>query len=100
MKPLARHCVACCLSELAVSQVWIESRTQSLNRRDQRMIDALRSRRVIPSGLTLDFALPSVEPMLWLPDIVAGAVGLFRRGNDPVPYEVLRPQIVEHEIRI
>lgn len=88
------------LSELGVSHVWIENRTQSLNRRDMQMIDALRSTRAIPDSLTLDFAMPSVEPMLWVPDIVAGAVGLYRRDDDPIPYEALQARITEHEIRI
>lgn len=87
------------LNQLDVSHVWVESRTHSLNRRDMRMIDALRSQRVIPDSLTLDFALPSSEPMLWLPDVVAGAVGLYRRGDDPIPYQTLRAWITEHEIR-
>lgn len=88
------------LAALGVSHVWAESRTESLNRRDMQMIDALRSRQAIPPGLKLDFVLPSAEPMVWLPDIVAGAVGLQRRNDDAEPYEALRSLVVVHDIRV
>lgn len=88
------------LGAVGVSCVWAESRTASLNRQDLRMIDALRSRHAVPPGLKLEFMLPSAEPMLWLPDIAAGAVGLHRRNDDPRPYETLRPHVTVHDITI
>lgn len=88
------------LCSLDVSRVWVESRTASLNRRDRQLIDVLRSRQVIPPTLRFDFAFPTDDPMLWLPDVVAGAVGAHRRGGDAQPYETLRAHIVEHEIEV
>jgi hypothetical protein len=34
----------------------------------------------MPAALHIDFALPTDEPMLWVADAVAGAVGQARRG--------------------
>lgn len=96
-----------CLERLAfelrargVTRVWMESRTPALNTRDRMMIDVLRIRRVIDQHLLVDMALPEQEPLLWLPDIVAGAVGLDRRGGDPVPYRMLRGRLIVHEVRL
>ena len=63
------------LSELSVSQVFLEQRTQSLNERDMKLIRHLRGKRSIPSGLRVDIQQPSIEPMLWIPDQVLGAMG-------------------------
>lgn len=78
----------CCLERLlfevdrlGVEQVWLEARTESLNQRDRVMVASLRGARVIPAGLRVDFARPSVEPMLWLPDVFAGTVTAARRGR-------------------
>ncbi|MGW2091841.1 hypothetical protein [Promicromonospora sukumoe] len=68
------------MGTLAVSQVWLESRTQSLNERDRRMFAALHAKHAMPTDLHIDFALPTGEPMLWVADAVAGAVGQARRG--------------------
>lgn len=62
------------LERLAVTQVWLEQRTSSLNARDMQMVIALRRSRTISAGLRVDFAQPVQEPMLWLPDAVAGIV--------------------------
>lgn len=88
------------LAVLGVTRARVESRTQSLNAQDKTLIAALRSRQAIPSSLTVEFALPSEEPMLWFADIVAGAVGLHRRRDDSEPYEWLRHQIAERDIRL
>lgn len=68
------------LGNMDVSQVWLESRTQSLNDRDRRMFAALHAKRAMPGELHIDFALPTDEPMLWVADAVAGACGQARRG--------------------
>lgn len=64
-----------------VSQVWLEARTPSLIRRDMRLVDALRSQRLITPAIRVDTALPGDEPMLWLPDAVAGEVAASRDGQ-------------------
>lgn len=38
------------------------------------------SKHAMPVELHIDFALPTDEPMLWVADAVAGAVGQARRG--------------------
>lgn len=63
------------LSELSVSQVFVEQRTQSLNERDMKLVRHLRGKRSIPSSLRVDVQQPSIEPMLWVPDQVLGAMG-------------------------
>ena len=68
------------LGILDVSQVWLESRTGSLNDRDRRMFAALHAKQAMPTDFHIDFALPTEEPMLWVADAVAGAVDQARRG--------------------
>lgn len=63
------------LGGLGVHQMVLEQRTESLNRLDQKLITKLRGTRAFPAFLTVDFRQPSKEPLLWLPDVVAGAVG-------------------------
>ena len=72
-----RCCLECVLYELdqmGVTQVWLESRAPSQDRRDRRLVDSARDKGLVSHGLVLDFAGPHQEPMLWLPDAVAGAV--------------------------
>lgn len=70
------------LGDLGVSTAFLESRTQSLNTRDMRLIDKLRGSRAMPRSLRVDIELPSAEPMLWIPDQILGAVGDQEAGND------------------
>jgi hypothetical protein len=71
----------CCLERLlfelgdaGVSHSWLEARTPSLNRRDTRFVDTARDRELLPAEMRVGFVQPTEEPMLWLPDAVAGAV--------------------------
>lgn len=86
------------LERLGVSHIIGESRTQSLNMRDVRMLDSLRSQQMIPSHLRLDFARPSEEPMLWLPDVIAGVVGDERM--EIAEYHDVRHSIELHQVTI
>lgn len=63
------------LGQLEVTRVFLEQRTQSLNRRDMALIEYLRGSKAIPKSLRVDIELPSIEPMLWIPDQVLGAMG-------------------------
>lgn len=77
-------CLEALLPEMerqGVSRVIMETRTPSLIRRDQRLIDAIRGKGLITAGIRVETARPSEEPMLWLPDAVAGAVSAAREGN-------------------
>lgn len=62
------------LDQLGVSQVWLETRHFALNERDLKLVEALRGRRSVSLGIRVEFARPKDEPMLWVPDAVAGAV--------------------------
>jgi len=78
-----RHCMERllhALSSMGVSRAWFESRHPALNRRDVKMVDALRSKNAI-KGITVEFALPKEEQMLWIADAVAGAVSGAERGT-------------------
>lgn len=62
------------LESVGVRQVWLETRTASLNSRDMAAVRAFRARRLIRHETRVDHAYPSAEPLLWIPDVVAGAV--------------------------
>ncbi|MEU4385434.1 hypothetical protein [Promicromonospora sp. NPDC023805] len=70
------------LDQVGVRQVFLESRHDALNTRDIRLVDALRIRGSISRTIVVNFALPKLEPMLWAPDAVAGAVSSARFGHD------------------
>jgi len=62
------------LVELGVAHVVAESRGSADDRRDRNLLDALRAQKQIPSALRLDHMPGPLEPMLWIPDVVAGAI--------------------------
>ncbi|TCC55924.1 hypothetical protein E0H73_34980 [Kribbella pittospori] len=79
----------CCLERLlyeldqfGVSEVWLESRAVPQDKRDLRLVDSARRKRLITPDLQVGFAKPSAEPMLWLPDAVAGAMSALVLGED------------------
>ena len=91
----------CCMEELlpylaglGVAQVWLEARTASLNAKDRAHIEAMRGRQLLTTALRIDVARPSEEPMLWLPDVVAGAVSAAHQGEGRY-LEPLRPMITQ-----
>ncbi|MEU4289777.1 hypothetical protein AB0E63_16255 [Kribbella sp. NPDC026596] len=57
-----------------VGDVWLESRSAGPDRRDVRLVDSARRKGLVPSGLVVRFARPLDDPMLWIPDAIAGAV--------------------------
>ena len=67
------------LGDLGVTQVLLESRTRSLNDKDRHLVEQLRGQRLLPRTLRVDVELPSREPMLWVPDAIAGAVSAARK---------------------
>jgi hypothetical protein len=79
----------CCLERLlyeldqfGVSDAWLESRTAVQDRRDLRLVDSARRKRSISHDLQVRFARPAGEPMLWLPDAVAGAMSASVLGEE------------------
>ncbi|NED99973.1 hypothetical protein [Phytoactinopolyspora halotolerans] len=87
------------LDTLSVSCVWMESRTQSLNRKDVKMVKHLRGARTVTSDIRLEFALPRDEPMLWAADAVAGAANAKHNGN-PEWFEPLASLTEQIEVKI
>ena len=85
-------CVARLATELAgtgVKHMLFEGRTALQNRRDVATIAELRSRRAIPDTFSVNFAGKGDDPMLWIADIVAGAVGASLTGTEVEPLDAL-----------
>ena len=79
----------CCLERLlyeldqaGVSEVRLESRAAAQDKRDVHLVNTARRKRLISHDLQVTFARPSLEPMLWLPDAVAGAMSAAMLGED------------------
>jgi hypothetical protein len=70
------------LADQRVNRVICEGRGPAGNRQDRQMIDALRTQGVIPKQLRVGWGDPYAEPLLWIGDIVAGAVTLAEAGNE------------------
>lgn len=75
------------LGAMEVSRVFLEQRTESLNKRDMKLVRHLRGSKSIPSTLRVDIAQPSTEPMLWIPDQMLGAIG-DAEGDDSTWFEM------------
>jgi hypothetical protein len=63
------------LDRRQVSNVLLESRHAERNAHDRKALGAFRSQHVISRRLVVGFTEPIQEPLLWLPDAIAGAVG-------------------------
>jgi hypothetical protein len=68
------------LVNLGVTQVVFESRGPADDKRDARMIEAMRARKRV-QGVRFDHVRGRAEPMLWVPDVVLGAIESDRRGE-------------------
>lgn len=47
-----------------------------MNRADRRTIHDAQQAGLVSGGFTHRFEAPKVEPLLWVPDAIAGAVGM------------------------
>ena len=98
-----RQCMARLLWELGgagVDQVWLDARKPAQNAKDVRLVDVLRIRGEIPDGLRVDFAYASAEPLVWVPDIVAGAVSAARGDGDVQYLAPLESLLTEYTINL
>jgi hypothetical protein len=86
-------------AETGLETVRVESRTESLNQADRAMFAALRGSHVLGGTLRYEFALPSLDPMLWAADVVAGAVAASYR-DEPAYREVLAPRLCVYDLGI
>lgn len=70
------------LDERGVADAVFEQRNSDMDRRDREMVATLRGRWVIRTRLRVSWENPVVEPLLWLPDLIAGAVSMAEAGNE------------------
>ena len=80
-----RKCIERLLAELAsraITTVVFERRHPDLDARDRTMIAALRHQQALPAAFRATWQQASDEPLLWLPDIAAGAASLAETGDD------------------
>lgn len=70
------------LENLEVRTATFESRGRADDRRDRQMVDVLRARRVVGGQLRIEHEKGPLEPLLWLPDAICGAVTAQRAGNE------------------
>lgn len=78
------------LDQAGVEQAWLEARTPTL----------MRTRGYIRPTLRVDFAYPLAEPLVWIADIVVGAVTAARGDGDLQYLARLERLLTEHQIRI
>ncbi len=62
------------LTSGGVTHLVAESRGPADDRRDRQLLDTIRAQRQAGGLLRLDHVRGPAEPMLWVPDIVAGAI--------------------------
>jgi len=76
----------CELDAAGVAQVHLEAREARQNGRDLQLLGALRAQQAIGPRIRMHHQPGPREPLLWMPDLVAGAVGAARQGR--VAYRV------------
>lgn len=69
------------LQQAGTQRVWREARTPTQDKLDREHVAAMVGRGFIPATFRVQAGYPSQEPMLWLPDIVAGAVNAAQQGH-------------------
>ena len=97
-----RCCLERLLHELAVfgvGDVWLESRSAVPDRRDIRLVDSARRKGLVPGRLVVGFARPKEDPMLWIPDAIAGAVTAANPG-EPRWMLAMTEILTRHEVDV
>lgn len=69
------------LHNLGVAEVTFESRGPADDKKDMDLIGALRAKKTITSSLRAQHMPGPAEPLLWIPDIVCGAVSQDQQGS-------------------
>lgn len=69
------------LAGMGVGQVTLEARAPKQNRKDMHLIDVLRARDGFVCDVWVHHAPGPEEPLLWIPDVIAGSVVAARCGN-------------------
>lgn len=90
------------LDQLGVEVVWLDEWTGSLNARDQQMVSSMRLKGALRGQIRVEFGRyyngVDGELLLWIPDIVAGAVGAARGEGDFQFVEPIEDLLVEIDI--
>lgn len=97
-----RQCIETLLYYLEAAgtgHVLLETRNATADRRDIATVDQCRARGVISHAIRVDHARPSEEPLLWLADIVAGAVSA-AEGTEPAYRASIEPLVTEYRIQL
>jgi len=63
-----------------------------------KLIRAIRGKKLVPTEMRIDVGRPSAEPMLWVPDIVAGAAGADRVHGNPQYLDLIRSTVTQLDI--
>lgn len=86
------------LEQFGVSRVLLDARRRQQNTADLVAVSAWRAQRVLGSQLRVDHVQAATEPLVWMADIVAGAVNSARGdGNE----QYLKPlEAMLHEVTI
>jgi hypothetical protein len=80
-----RKCIDRLLAELAsrgITTAVFERRHPELDARDRTMIASLQRQQSLPATFQATWKPATAEPLLWLPDIAAGAASLAETGED------------------
>lgn len=88
------RCLAVGIHELAAAgavRLVLEQRQQRLNQRDERTVASCRRDGLVSPSVPFAFARPGDEPLLWMPDTIAGAVGADLGEGNPTYTERLQP---------
>jgi hypothetical protein len=90
------------LDQLGLSAVTLDQRTETLNERNRRLVNALAVRGVLSPSLRVGFqrSFDGVdgELLLWIPDVVAGAVAAACGDGRREYLEPIAHQVVEVEV--
>jgi hypothetical protein len=70
------------LQQRGVQNAVFESRGPADDRRDRTHLDTLKASRKIPGSFRVNHLAGRIEPLLWVPDILCGALSQARTGND------------------
>ncbi len=79
-----RKCIERLLAELTargVASVVFERRHDELDARDRALVAALKRQQSLPAAVRASWQPATDEPLLWLPDIAAGAAALAETGD-------------------
>jgi hypothetical protein len=80
------------LQQSGVQNAVFESRGPADDRRDRTHLDSLKASKQITGSFRVDHLAGKAEPLLWVPDILCGALSQARTGNE-VYLELLRAKV-------